>query len=712
DFLFVGRGASAALTARALEGAGLLAGRRVLFVDPDPKSRNDKTFCFWAEDTEPVVADLVDLIGHSWEKARGGREPLVSIAPMRYHQINSLDLYEDLSRRMAANGWELRAEAVESVGADEQGAYAVCGSEKVRARWVLDSRPPQRDTAPGEAPSGELAQPDLAQSFYGWVVETDFPWQRDAGVTLMDLEVPQDGATQFVYMLPYAENQVLVELTRFGTAILEAELAEQRLRDYLGAALPDQATYRIVHREQGIIPMSEHRSERRSALSERRSALSEPLSAVSKRHPLHGVVSIGTRNNALKPSTGYAFKTMHQQARDLASHLAAQAADTLTTAVDNPTQAAKPWNPPRQHPRYAFLDGLLLYILRRRPHQGKMIFEQLFAGTPLPSVLRFMDEKSTWQDDLRMLMHLPWKPFLVALWERHVGWPLRLLLLALLLMGLQALPSVYTVVTNLGLVLGMVMLGLPHGAVDHLLQSGRFQRLPTPTMVLVYIGLGLLMLWFWFLWPWWSLLFFVGYSAWHFGQADGRSWGLNRFLSLAWGLSVLAYITGTHPEETRNIVQAMTQRDTTWSLSVGFMAIWAAVGIYRRQSELVWTSLWLMIASQLPLMHAFGLYFIGQHSRTGWRDLRRGLQLSSPTLWRAALPFHTGAWLLLGVFYTFKDWLQPLDFGPEGSFFVFLACLSFPHVVTMHRFYIAQHPNRQRSESGALNQHGERSGGL
>ncbi|MFM7379691.1 MAG: lycopene cyclase family protein, partial [Bacteroidota bacterium] len=260
DFLFVGRGASAALTARALEQAGLLAGRRVLFVDPDPKSRNDKTFCFWAEDTEPVVTDLGDLIGHSWDKARGGREHLVSIAPLRYHQINSLDLYEDLSQRIAANGWELRAEAVESVGADDQGAYAVCGSEKVRARWILDSRPPQRDAASGHAAPGDSAQPDLAQSFYGWVVETDFPWQSDAGVTLMDLEVSQDGATQFVYILPYAENRVLVELTRFGTAILEAELAEQRLRDYLKAAQPDQAVYRIVHREQGIIPMTEYRN--------------------------------------------------------------------------------------------------------------------------------------------------------------------------------------------------------------------------------------------------------------------------------------------------------------------------------------------------------------------------------------------------------------------------------------------------------------------
>ncbi|MFM8959374.1 MAG: lycopene cyclase family protein, partial [Bacteroidota bacterium] len=370
DFLFVGRGASAALTARALEQAGLLAGRRVLFVDPDPKSRNDKTFCFWAEDTEPVVADLGDLIGHSWDKARGGREHLVSIAPLRYHQINSLDLYEDLSQRIAANGWELRAEAVESVGADDQGAYAVCGSEKVRARWILDSRPPQRDAASGHAAPGDSAQPDLAQSFYGWVVETDFPWQSDAGVTLMDLEVPQDGATQFVYILPYAENRVLVELTRFGTAILEADLAEQRLRDYLKTALPDQAKYRIIHREQGIIPMAEHRSERRSALSERS----------NERHPMHGILSIGTRNNALKPSTGYAFKTMHQQARELAQYLGnSNFADGASESC-GPT--AKTWQSQPSHTRYAFLDGLLLHILRRRPHQGKAIFEQLFAGIP------------------------------------------------------------------------------------------------------------------------------------------------------------------------------------------------------------------------------------------------------------------------------------------------------------------------------------------
>jgi Brp/Blh family beta-carotene 15,15'-monooxygenase len=321
-----------------------------------------------------------------------------------------------------------------------------------------------------------------------------------------------------------------------------------------------------------------------------------------------------------------------------------------------------------------------------------------------------MDEKSGWQEDLRMFMHLPWKPFGVALWERHVGWPLRLMLLTLLLWGGQVCAASmgasgwYTVVANLGLALGMITLGLPHGAVDHLLQSGQLRKLPTAAMIAGYLGLGALMLGLWFWFPWWSLLFFVAYSAWHFGQADGRSWGLSAMASFAWGLSVLAYITGTHSEETSKIVEAMTHHASVWSLPTATMALWVGIGVVRQKSALVWTSLWLMIASQVPLMHAFGLYFIGQHSRTGWQDLKSGLQLNSRTLWKAALPFHAGAWLLLGLFYALPgipsgfireaQALAPLaipqgwqGFGAEGTFFVFLACLSFPHVVTMHRFY-------------------------
>ena len=44
---------------------------------------------------------------------------------------------------------------------------------------------------------------------------------------------------------------------------------------------------------------------------------------------------------------------------------------------------------------------------------------------------------------------------------------------------------------------------------------------------------------------------------------------------------------------------------------------------------------------------AFGIYFIGQHSLTGWRHIKNHIGWSHKQLWLHALPFHFGAWLLL-----------------------------------------------------------------
>jgi hypothetical protein len=94
-----------------------------------------------------------------------------------------------------------------------------------------------------------------------------------------------------------------------------------------------------------------------------------------------------------------------------------------------------------------------------------------------------------------------------------------------------------------------------------------------------------------------------------------------------------------------------------------------------------------MLLTQLPLIHAFGLYFMGLHSRTGLRDLRRGLNQSSVILWKEALPLDAGTWRLMGLLYAFKNRMPYLDLGPEGIFFGILNCLCLPYVVTMQRFY-------------------------
>jgi hypothetical protein len=57
------------------------------------------------------------------------------------------------------------------------------------------------------------------------------------------------------------------------------------------------------------------------------------------------------------------------------------------------------------------------------------------------------------------------------------------------------------------------------------------------------------------------------------------------------------------------------------------------------------------------------------------------------------LPFQVGAWLILGLFIFF--WPTTGDYNFDaldkfGVFFVFISCISFPHVITMNMLYGAK----------------------
>ena len=46
---------------------------------------------------------------------------------------------------------------------------------------------------------------------------------------MMNFDVDQSGYTQFVYNLPYAPNECLVELTRFGVDTIDIDYAKKIL---------------------------------------------------------------------------------------------------------------------------------------------------------------------------------------------------------------------------------------------------------------------------------------------------------------------------------------------------------------------------------------------------------------------------------------------------------------------------------------------------
>jgi len=266
--------------------------------------------------------------------------------------------------------------------------------------------------------------------------------------------------------------------------------------------------------------------------------------------------------------------------------------------------------------------------------------------------------------------------------------PLVLLVVALLMILLGNDSSLQNSLANGLLIVGLVVVGIPHGAIDHLLDTGNWEFKKAPVFILKYLSLSALMGAIWFFFPPLALLVFLAFSSWHFGQTDGKQWNFSPVISFAWGCSVLFYIMGTHLSESNSILLSMASIALPVHCPVWAMLPWLLWAIYRKQSSLVLTVVWLMLSSQVSLLLAFGLYFIGQHSLTGWQHLHSHLKLSHKTIWLHSVPFHVGAWLLMALFFYLWPTLKVSnDFNFWSLFFIFTACLSFPHTINMNTIY-------------------------
>ena len=190
--------------------------------------------------------------------------------------------------------------------------------------------------------------------------------------------------------------------------------------------------------------------------------------------------------------------------------------------------------------------------------------------------------------------------------------------LFLLLLGNES--KLQYLIGNGLLFIGLATVGIPHGAVDHLLESGHWVSRSTPRFILVYLAYSFAMALFWYLSPKLALCLFLFYSSWHFGQSDGEQWGFGSMFSYLWGCTVLFYLLGTHYNETNEILKSISGVTMPFSAPVWLITPFFFVAFYKRSYSYAITILWLLVSSQLPLMLAFGLYFIGQHSLTNWKQ--------------------------------------------------------------------------------------------
>ena len=384
DYLIVGGGASGLSLACHLAQEPRLADKRVLIVEPDPHKPDDRAWRYWAAGPTPFEA----VEGHSWPRLvvrAPGYEQVLTLAPYRYRLVRAGDLYAHAARVLAGRPGQFTQQTNRVVDLAEDpatpGAVAtLADGSVVRARFAFDSRLPKLTQDPAR-------HRYLAQHFLGWEIETDHDAFDPTTVQFMDFSLPQHGQVRFVYALPFTARRALVEFTVFSEDLLTKPEYEAALSEYLAGRVGADR-YRVLAEEGGSIPMTDH-----------------PLPARLSAHVYH----LGTRAGRSKPSTGYTFARVQRHSARLVAALAAT--------------GRPPQDPTGDRWQFGLFDTLLLDIMQRRGESVRDIFARLFERNPVQRILRFLDEETTWRENLQIMLSVDSGPFVRSIWHVLRGRP-------------------------------------------------------------------------------------------------------------------------------------------------------------------------------------------------------------------------------------------------------------------------------------------------
>lgn len=285
DVIFVGGGLAAGLAAYLLKIEQ--PDVRLLLLDSGRSVGWDQTWSFQvlegSSDTSrtgvfraPLSSWLSPFISGYWSEyevqfphlQRVLQTPYVSI---RYaHFIQTLKLHLGPAYRQGVRVSEIQAQEV-----------ALSDGSRLRARCVIDSR--------GWKESDGIRQPEGYQKFLGLHIQTRTPHGLSRPL-MMDARVPQEDGFRFIYVLPWAADELLIEDTHYSRG---PEIDEEAYRQKILAYAQEKGweLLRIVGEEQGSLPIPCYGY--------------EPAA-------IEGLATLGVRGGFFHPTTGYSiYEAVH-----------------------------------------------------------------------------------------------------------------------------------------------------------------------------------------------------------------------------------------------------------------------------------------------------------------------------------------------------------------------------------------------------------------
>ncbi len=371
DIAIIGGGLSGGLLALAL--AEKRPECRVLLLDSGARLGGNHVWSWFGPDVPASLGWLVDpLVSYKWRgygvRFRRRRRQL----PTSYRSITS-ERFDAVLRERLPEGAVRCGALVADFGPDH---VTLAGGERIAARAVVDAR-------------GAPVLPGLVggwQKFVGQRLKLAAPHGLMAPL-VMDASKGQEDGFRFVYVLPFAPDEVFIEDTYYSTSPrIDREALVERIAAY--ARGQHWRVVEVLGEERGCLPVV---------------AGGDPAGLFDAPQ---GVARIGTGAGLFHPLTGYSLPMAARMAAELAGlpDLSGEALAATASA-----RARAHW---RDGAYYRLLTRMAFGVAQ--PDQRYRVFERFYGLSP-GLIERFYAGRSTWGDRLRILAGRPPVPVLAAI---------------------------------------------------------------------------------------------------------------------------------------------------------------------------------------------------------------------------------------------------------------------------------------------------------
>lgn len=371
-YIFTGSGLSALMTVYEMVLSGKFLDKTILLIDENPKKSNDRTWCFWDE------TNLFNsIISKKWAVALFAdvdfqRE--LNLNPYQYKMIKGLDFY-NLVFDLISKHSTIHFANQKVIDFEELGNHCVVKTEEesYTCNKIFNSiyKP--------NLVKSQSKYPLLQQHFIGWFIKSKEAVFKSNCVTFMDFSIEQKGNTRFMYVLPTSSNEALIEYTLFSKDLLSKSAYENEIINYINKL--GIIEYEIIEKEQGNIPMTSYKF---------------------WKHNTKNILNIGSVGGWTKASTGYTFKNTIKKSKELIEFLSTESDFRKFHKKD----------------KFWFYDLLFLDVLSRRNDWGSKVFSALFKKGNPTLIFKFLDEETSFWEDLQVIWKCPKVLFVQALFGR------------------------------------------------------------------------------------------------------------------------------------------------------------------------------------------------------------------------------------------------------------------------------------------------------